>query len=449
MGEPTLDTVFLTMAMERNHLESIVSTVTGLVLQRRKAHECRLLFVRILFVHEVNWKRKVRFEIHELPERLSLRGHSIDFVDFPEDTNPKGWARILDFRTTVETINSHTVGGSTVRVVTPGRLLPPPLDRLVASLTLIPVLRRLFREHHYTAIVLYGVPTNGWQTVRLARRAGIPVLYRGLDVSHELRQTVFRPLIKMAERSVYRRVNHVSTNNVALKKYCESQGANSARTSVNYPGVDFGHFIPGTGRDEMRRELGLSSSDTVFIYLGTFFRFSGLDRLVTEFAEVRKVQSGAKLLLVGDGELRPELERLVRDGGLTQHVIMTGLVRYEELPRFLATADVALSPFLPGLVSDKALPWKVVQYVTAGLPVVSTRLEGLMGLFNHGEGVVYVDDPSDLWAAAVNLALGKPRAEEVVRRGQVVVRSNCDWEMSITHFENLLESLDQSGGKSR
>ena len=40
--------------------------------------------MKILFVHEVNWRKKPIYEIHDYPELLSLRGHEISFIDFPE-----------------------------------------------------------------------------------------------------------------------------------------------------------------------------------------------------------------------------------------------------------------------------------------------------------------------------------------------------------------------------
>ncbi|NDC99922.1 glycosyltransferase, partial [bacterium] len=40
--------------------------------------------MRFLFVHEVNWREKVTYEIHDIPELLSIAGHEVTFIDFPE-----------------------------------------------------------------------------------------------------------------------------------------------------------------------------------------------------------------------------------------------------------------------------------------------------------------------------------------------------------------------------
>ena len=387
--------------------------------------------------------------MHEIPERLSKCGHEIDFVDFPEGETRRGFRRILDLRTTRQETRSVTTPGSRVRVITPGRVLAPPLDRLAASATFVPLLLRLLRRDRYDAIFLYAVPTNGWQTIMVARRFGVPVVFRAIDVSHALRDTRFSPLIKRAERFVYARANHVSANNVALREYCIQHGADPAKSTVNYPGVDFEHFADGSGRQEIRKKLGFSESDRVIVYMGTFFRFSGLDKLITDFVAERSEKSRTRLLLVGDGELREEMEKIVGLHNLYEDVVMTGTVSYGDLPRYLASADVAVAPFVPSLVSHNALPWKVVQYVAAGLPVVATRLDGLSGLFPEGNGVLYADSATDVWHQVNRILSGDIDVTDLVASGQMVVRAKCDWSKSVRDFTQILESVSSEGHRQR
>jgi glycosyltransferase involved in cell wall biosynthesis len=396
--------------------------------------------VRILFVHEVNWRRKVTFEIHELPELLSLLGHQVDFIDFPEGEARRGRRALLDIHTEVHTVDSRTIPGSRVRIITPGRVFAPPVDRLVATLTLVPLLAKAFRRQKYDAVFLYGVPTNGWQTIHMARRHGVPVLFRGIDVAHVLRRTRFARLVYIAERYVYRNCDHLSVNNIALREYCISEGAKADRVTVDYPGLDAEHFRVTHDDSALRRLYGISESDKVVMYMGTFFRFSGLDRLVQEFKETKMAEKGVKLLLVGDGELRVRLEELVQSLDLSEAVIFTGLIDYKELPRYMHMADIALTPFVPSLVSNKALPWKVVQYVAANLPVVSTRLEGLMGLFPEGQGVTYVEE-SKMWNAVLDLLSDPVRSSEMVLRGQAIVEEKCNWMTNVRTFESRLHHL--------
>jgi Glycosyl transferase 4-like domain len=180
--------------------------------------------MNLLFIHEVNWRDKVTFEIHDIPELLSIDGHSVFFIDYPEGSISNNKSKCRFFRTTFTRVRSRTHNGSTVNLRTPGRILPGMADRFVASLTFVPLLIKTIRSEKINLIVLYGVPTNGWQTVLVAKLLRIPVIFRAIDVSHLLRGSLFRYLIRTAERFIYRNVDQISVHNAALAKYCASFG---------------------------------------------------------------------------------------------------------------------------------------------------------------------------------------------------------------------------------
>ena len=204
--------------------------------------------MRLLFVHEVNYREKVVFEMHDFPELLSLADHDVTFIDFGEGGTRSGLRRWFDWRTETAVVRDRAHSGAEVRVITPGRLLPPPLDRLLASLTQVPVLIRTLKSEPFDCVVLYAVPTNGWQALIVAQRLGVPVLFRALDISHRLRPTVFASLIERAERFIYRRADAVSANNHALARYIVENGGNPDTISVDYPVLDLERFSPGPSR---------------------------------------------------------------------------------------------------------------------------------------------------------------------------------------------------------
>ncbi|NQV97077.1 MAG: hypothetical protein HQ486_04720, partial [Acidimicrobiaceae bacterium] len=104
----------------------------------------------------MNWRTKVIYEIHDYPELLSLAGHEVVFIDFPEGNKPSGLARFLDLRTQVSRNQSRAHLGSSVEIRTPGRAFPPPLDRLFASITFVPLIYGALKKENFDAVVLYG-----------------------------------------------------------------------------------------------------------------------------------------------------------------------------------------------------------------------------------------------------------------------------------------------------
>jgi glycosyltransferase involved in cell wall biosynthesis len=105
------------------------------------------------------------------------------------------------------------------------------------------------------------------------------------------------------------------------------------------------------------------------------------------------------LVLIGGGEQEDELIALTQRLNLDSSVLFTGFVSFDELPKYLAIADVAVNPMLPSLVSNAALPNKVIQYMAASLPVVSTPLSGLNSIFQEIPGLAFANNGSQFTSA--------------------------------------------------
>jgi glycosyltransferase involved in cell wall biosynthesis len=393
--------------------------------------------VRILFIHEVNYLNKVIFEMHEYPELLALRGHEVTFLHYPEAPDvPRRSAR-----TRRERIHGRVHRDAELTLVTPPTFGGGRFERYLAPLLALPTLLREIQPDRYDVIVLYAVPTTGWQALMIARRRGIPVVFRALDVSHQIRRSLLSPRIKRAEKYVYRNATLLSANNPALAEYCVQLSGRSARTEVQVPPIDFSHFedLP---HDDLREGLGIAKDDRVVLYMGTFFDFSGLDVVVKGIQAVLAQHPTLRLVLVGGGELDRSLRSAVASSQLSDRVLFTGVVAYSELPHYLKLADVAINPFRPELLTNVALPHKVLQYMAAGVPTVSTSLRGLRGVLGEDSGVTWVEGPESVAAAAGALAL-RPTSElgAIARKQRERVRSRFEKESAVAAFEEALSSV--------
>ena len=406
--------------------------------------------MRILFVHEVNYLRKVIYEIHDFPELLSMRGHDVSFVDFAEGDTPSGVARFIDLRTRVQRGVARAHRRASVRVVTPGRVLPPPYDRLVASVTQVPLIRRELRDGGYDAVVLYAVPTNGWQTVLLAQRYGVPVLFRSIDVSHELRKSVFRSAIGRAERFILKRADRVSTNNVAMQRYVIAEGASPPLVEVDYPGLDLERFAPGPRAADLCARYGIGVDDRVVLFMGTLYRFSGLDWFLDGFAQALRDRPDTKVLLIGGGEAGGALRSQVTQLGIASQVIFTGFVDYPDLAAHLNLGTVAITPFEEKLVTHCALPGKMLQYAGCGIPTVSTRLEGIQGLIPDGSGASYRAPGADFIEGVTHLLDDEEARAASGRQARQTMEERCNWETAIEGFEAaILKAVAQGRAHDR
>jgi glycosyltransferase involved in cell wall biosynthesis len=392
--------------------------------------------LNLLFVHEVSYEKKPIFEMQEFPEHLAARGHKVTFIQFDE-----GYKFWRDKRQPTEkTISGRVLSETSIKIVTPHQFGIPGVDRLYATLSVWPELDRMLKNEKFDAIVLYAVPTYGHQVIQLAKKYGVPVIFRALDVSHLIRKSVFSTLIKSAEKYVYQHAAVLSANNPAMADYCAGLGGRTENTVVNLPPLDISHFERAIPDSSLQKELGLKPPDSVITYLGTFFHFSGLDVVIREFSGQAAKHPNAKLLLIGGGEQDKELRELVSELKLEDRVIFTGFIPYAKLSGYLGLTTVAINPMRPGMVSHTAFPHKVIQYMASGLPVVTTKLDGLYKTFGDTSGFTWSEGSKGLIGKALALAEDDSKLEANARLQLQNVATKFGITTAVDAFEATIRS---------
>ena len=391
--------------------------------------------MRILFLHEVGYLEKPIFEMHEFPENLAKKGHDVGFVDFLE--KPEN-SRLTDFG---ELIRGRVLKQCSLRLFSQSATVEGVFGRLLAVFTFSRHFKKAMSEFKPDLVVSYSVPTTGWQALRICKRLGVPFLFRALDVSHKIRRTAFSPLVKLAEQFIYKNSNWVSCNNFAMRQYCISLGAREERSSVELPPLDLSHFL-GTKQtsQRLRAKLGIPENSTVIVYMGSFFYFSGLDRIIEDLS---KLAEKPQLVLIGGGEQDAYLRELVNSLKLEDSVTFTGFVGFDELPSYLSIADVAINPMRPSLVAHAALPNKVLQYMASGLPVVSTYLNGLSSLFPDAEGLKMVKSPEEVLEESISLT-GNSNLPRMGKSNRKLVVTTFALERTVDAFEELVAQVRRS-----
>jgi glycosyltransferase involved in cell wall biosynthesis len=393
--------------------------------------------LRILFLHEVNYLKKPIFEMHEFPEHLSSLGHEVGFVHFPEGLT-KAELKTTPLR---QDISGRVLSHANLTLYTPKTTSGRLPGRLLTALAFRKQFKKILHDFKPDILVSFAVPTSGWQALSIAKMAEIPFVFRALDVSHKIRRSLFSPLIVLAERFIYRNADWISANNTAMLEYVLKNGGGKDKVGVTFPPVDLGHFKANSkGTDLLKLQLGIPVEGKIILYMGSFFYFSGLPEVIRAFAV--EANQDDYLVLIGAGEQANELESVAMELGIKDKVLFTGLVKFSDLPRYLAIADVAINPLQPSLVSNTALPNKVLQYMASGLPVVSTRLRGLELSFGSDlPGLIFVKDSSGVISSALGWIHGKSNLKQLGSQNAAEVAKLCEPGLSVKSFETQLLSV--------
>ena len=393
--------------------------------------------MRILFLHEVNYLTKPIFEMHEFPEHLAALGHEVGFVQFPEGLSKAE----LTNTPLKQAIAGRVLGDTSLTLYTPKTLSGGLSGRLLTVLIFGKQFRNILQDFKPDVVVSFAVPTSGWQSLSVSKKSGIPFVFRALDVSHKIRRLIFSPLIAFAERFIYKNADWVSANNPAMLDYVLKNAGSQDRAGVNFPPLDLEHFTAVRKRGgSVRAQLGIPVEAKVILYMGSFFYFSGLPEVIRSFA--KEAAHDDYLVLIGAGEQARELEGIVNHLGIQKNTVFTGLVRFSDLPRYFSIADVAINPLKPSLVSNTALPNKVLQYMASSLPVVSTRLRGLELTFgNDISGLVFVENEAEVLSRALKLAHGGASLGKLGSSNAAKVAELFANGLAVKSLETLLLSM--------
>ncbi len=339
--------------------------------------------MNILFVCEIDFLRKVVYDVHVLPEAMSVLGHNVYVIDYESMWDGTERPEELEVSRVLPEAKVHLMRTPFIKVA--------GLSRLSASFMQIGLIRRVIKEKKIDAIVLYSVPTNGLQALYLARSFGIPIVFRALDALYEL---VKYPVLKQAtwflERQVYSHMDKLLTLTPKQSEYMVSMGAKPERCEVLPMTVDLDMFKPTEASDGLRQMWGIGEYSKVVLYMGTLYHFSGLEGFIKLFPMVMMENPDARLLIVGDGPQRGILERLINDEGLQDIVVITGFQPYKDMTRYINMADVCINPFVENNATRDIFPGKVAQFLACGKPLVHTPLPGICSMVSGVEsGVVY------------------------------------------------------------
>jgi glycosyltransferase involved in cell wall biosynthesis len=190
-----------------------------------------------------------------------------------------------------------------------------------------------------------------------------------------------------------------------------------------------------------RSEFGFAESDILLVYTGRLGPEKNLPFLLRAFAGIAKSYEDVGLLIVGRGPEYDNLIDRVLHMGIADRVHFTGQVLYDDLPRYLATADA----FVTASVTE-VHPLSVIEAQAAGLPVLGIQSPGVSDTVKDGETGILVQEEDLALFTAKMVRLVTDR-EGLLKMGTEARESaqayayNRTSQILLDHYQHLIEEV--------
>lgn len=182
--------------------------------------------------------------------------------------------------------------------------------------------------------------------------------------------------------------------------------------------------------EELRNKWGIKSNQCILIYVGTL---SGrnLSILIHAFKKVTEHHEGVRLFLVGEGEEKEKLHRLVARLDISDQVIFTGYLAYQLVPAFLKLAQIAISPIPKNDIYNIQPPLKTLEYIASGLPIIATDTVANRIFIKDGINGILVNDDEAGLLEGIDRFLSDEKLRNLLSSNAKISAGSFDWEVSV------------------
>ena len=270
--------------------------------------------------------------------------------------------------------------------------------------------------------------------LRLARRrTPLVVTYhstRLLNMKERLQMMVYRLFFWTADCTVF-----VCNTQ---KRYWTRRCVFSPRNEVIHNGVDTVEFRDrwdAFGRMRLRDELGFADADYVIGMLAVLRPEKNPIQLVEAVAALRRNGIPARALMIGDGEMRPQVEARARQLDVEREITITGF--QSEIRPYVAACDVV------ALCSHtETFPLAAIEAMALGRPLVHADVGGAGELIQSGyNGLLFPAGDTGAFVRELERLADRRAAAAMGREARITVETRFSEKMMIDHYESVFATL--------
>jgi glycosyltransferase involved in cell wall biosynthesis len=217
-----------------------------------------------------------------------------------------------------------------------------------------------------------------------------------------------------------------------LEDYVGSLGIDMKKIQLIPNGVDlnkFGKEFSYGELDEVKNKLGIKPYEKIILTSSRLEKKNNVENLIEA---MNHVSSDVKLIIVGDGSLRGQLETMAKD-----NVLFVGTVSHEDLPKYMAISNIFVRPSI-----SEGLGTAFLEAMAAGLPIVGTNVGGIPDFLKDSQTGLFCTTESKSIAEKINLLLkDNDLRNRISENARKLVSEKYQWDNIAEEYKKLYLEL--------
>ena len=254
----------------------------------------------------------------------------------------------------------------------------------------------------------------------------------------KLNSFLFNPLFfKKADKVLASSLDYLKHSNI--KKYWLRD---KEKFVISPFGVDQARFYPKSKGFSLLRKYGLENSQIVLSVggLDKTHYFKGVKLLIKAIDKLKNKMPDLKLLIIGDGDLRPGYEKLVKDLNIHNKVVFAGKIGDNELPDYYNLGDVFA---FPSITRSEAFGLVSLEAMACAKPIIVSDLPGPRTLVENNGLVVKVNNLDDLAEKIHYIFKSKEKLKEFGQYSLILVQEKYYWPQIVKEIEKIyVQAID-------
>lgn len=315
----------------------------------------------------------------------------------------------------------------------------------LTGLTLLPAIVRIIKENHIEVVHTHLSATSLYIVALACRIAGVKhcqtvhsagFYYEAKNLKDRMAIGIEAAALRITNGAVVAVYDNIQANNIRYfgnSKTIHALILNGVDTSL------FNRSNYTTGREA----LGFSANDTIIVYVGRMDKPKNHQLLIEAFGRLclKENTDTLKLLLIGDGDERRNLETYCQNKDWGKQVIFTGNI--ENVASYLAISDIAAFPSV-----FEGLPLVLAEMMLMELPVVASDIAVFIKEIKEGEtGYIARKNDADDWVEKLALICNdKPEQRRMGELAKAYASDRFALDRMVGEYIQLYERLLERKG---